>query len=141
MPPDDVIVDTPQGSTPDPSVQGEQDPVLAAMAALDVALRRFSDHTVELLEACDRTAGMRKTGASYRELADKGCPFIGEGTGPLRDLLDAVGEYRRCHAKALYEEGLTMAQLGRLLGVSRQRVAVLLDEKKGEAAAKDESEG
>jgi DNA-binding transcriptional regulator LsrR (DeoR family) len=37
---------------------------------------------------------------------------------------------RRRQAWALYEEGMTMAQLGRLLGVTRQRIAVLLEEKR-----------
>lgn len=124
------------GPAADPA---QQDPVLVAVGGLVGALRRFSAHTDELIAACDQAAGLRETGASYRKIADNGGPFIGEAAGPLRDLLDAVGEYRRTQARALYEEGLTMAQLGRLLGVSRQRVAVLLGEK-SEKPGKQEKE-
>lgn len=36
--------------------------------------------------------------------------------------------FRRLEARALYEEGLTMAQLATVFGVSRQRVSTLLRE-------------
>ena len=36
--------------------------------------------------------------------------------------------FRRLEARALYEEGLTMAQLAAVFGVSRQRVSTLLRE-------------
>ena len=106
------------------------DPMLAAITNLSDALRRFAGHAEELARDCDAAAAQREAGTSYREIADRRGPFIGESDGPLRELLDAVGEYRRCQAKVLYSEGLTMARLGRLLGITRQRVAVLLDEKR-----------
>ncbi|MCU1449286.1 MAG: hypothetical protein JWP02_1456 [Acidimicrobiales bacterium] len=106
------------------------DPVLSAMGALVRALRRFSSESEELLGALDRAAGRREAGASYREIAEGGGVIVGFGSGALRDLLDAVSEFRRAEARALYEEGMTMAQLGRTLGITRQRVAVLLDDKK-----------
>jgi len=37
-------------------------------------------------------------------------------------------KFRRLEARALYEEGLTMAQLAAIFGVSRQRVSILLRE-------------
>lgn len=37
-------------------------------------------------------------------------------------------KFRRLEARALYEEGLTMAQLAAIFGVSRQRVSTLLRE-------------
>lgn len=37
-------------------------------------------------------------------------------------------KFRRLEARALYEEGLTMAQLAYVFGVSRQRVSTLLRE-------------
>jgi hypothetical protein len=106
------------------------DPVLGAMGALVRALRRFSSESEELLDALDHAAGRRETGASYREIVEEGGAGMGFRTGALRDLLDAVSDFRRAEARALYGEGMTMAQLGRALGITRQRVAVLLDDKK-----------
>src|SRR3954452_5341270 len=116
----------------------QEDPVLAAISNLADTLRSFAGHAEQLARECDDAAELRRSGASYREIADRGGPFIGEAEGPLRELLDAVGEYRRCQARALYEDGLTMARLGRLLGITRQRVAVLLDEKKRGPARSEE---
>jgi hypothetical protein len=41
---------------------------------------------------------------------------------------------RRTEARALYAEGMTMDQIGRLFGVTRQRVSALLRERSDEAA-------
>ncbi len=48
-------------------------------------------------------------------------------------------KFRRIEARALYEEGLTMAQLAAVFGVSRQRVSTLLREtgRLGEELADD----
>lgn len=103
------------------------DPVLEAMGAAVGALRRFSNHATEILEAFDRAAGMRETGASYRQIASEEPLFVDFSSGAFRELYEALSALRRKQARALYEEGMTMAQLGRLLGVTRQRIAVLLD--------------
>jgi hypothetical protein len=113
----------PTGGAPD-------DHVLTAMGELVGALRRFSSQTDEILAALDRAAGQRDSGATYNQIAKEGGMFVGFSSGALRDLLDAVSEFRRAQASALYAEGLTMVELGRLLGVTRQRVAVLLDAEK-----------
>jgi hypothetical protein len=91
------------------------------------ALHRFAHHSGEILEAFDRAAGRRKTGAPYRQIAQEEPLFVDFSSGPFRDLYEALSTLRRKQARALYEEGMTMAQLGRLLGVTRQRIAVLLD--------------
>jgi hypothetical protein len=93
------------------------------------ALRRFAKHTTDVLEAFDRAAGMRETGSSYREIAEEERLFVDFACGPYRELQEAVSALRRSQVRTLYEEGMTMAQLGRLLGVTRQRIAVLLDDK------------
>src|SRR5262249_47041231 len=46
----------------------------------------------------------------------------------IRVLARAGNQFRRMEARALYAEGLTMAQLATVLGVSRQRVSALLRE-------------
>ena len=116
---------SPHHSSPD-------DPVLAAMGGAVGALRRFSHHTTEILDAFDRAAGMRETGTSYRQIAEEEPLFVDFSSGPFRELYEALSALRRCQARALYEEGMSMAQLGRLLGVTRQRIAVLLDNKRKE---------
>jgi len=112
-----------------PRPPSPDDPVLAAMGGAVGALRRFTDHTTELLEAFDRAAGMREAGADYRQIAEKEPLFVDFSAGPFRELYEALSALRRCQARTLYEEGMTMAQLGRLLGVTRQRIAVLLGDK------------
>jgi hypothetical protein len=44
----------------------------------------------------------------------------------IRDLAREGNRFRRMEARALYAEGLTMAQLAAVFGVSRQRVSALL---------------
>jgi hypothetical protein len=97
------------------------------MATAVDALRRFSQHTGEILEAFDRAAERHETGASYRQVAQEEPLFVDFSSGPFRELYEALSTLRRKQARALYDEGMTMAQLGRLLGVTRQRIAVLLD--------------
>ncbi len=103
------------------------DPVLAAMGGAVSALRRFAHHTTEILDAFDRAAGMREAGMSYRQIADEEPLFVDFSSGAFRELYEALSALRRCQARTLHEEGMTMADLGRLLGVTRQRIAVLLD--------------
>ncbi|MBV8979395.1 MAG: sigma-70 family RNA polymerase sigma factor [Acidimicrobiia bacterium] len=103
--------------------------MLEAMGAAVGALRRFSHHTTEILDAFDRAAGMRETGASYGQIAEAERLFVDFSSGQFKELYDALSKLRRSQARALYAEGMTMAQLGRLLGVTRQRIAVLLGKK------------
>jgi len=44
----------------------------------------------------------------------------------FKALSDAGGRYRHVEAKALYHEGMTMDEIARVLGVTRQRVSALL---------------
>jgi hypothetical protein len=112
----------PQQSAPVTST----DPVLEAMASAADALRTFCDHSVEILEAFDRAAALRAGGSTYRQIAPEEPLFVDFSSGPFRELYEALSALRRKQARALYDEGMTMAQLGRLLGVTRQRIAVLL---------------
>jgi DNA-directed RNA polymerase specialized sigma24 family protein len=115
--------------TPPHQTPVQEDPVLDAMGRAIAALRRFSGHTNELLEAFDRAAARRLAGASYRELASDDATLVDFTSGPLKDLLDALSDFRRRQIRALYDDGMSMAELGRALGVTRQRVAVLLGTK------------
>jgi hypothetical protein len=114
----------------DDAAGSSTDSVLTAIAGAVGALRRFSDHTTEILDAFERAAETRETGASYRQIAEDEPLFVEFSSGAFRELYDALSLLRRTQARALYEEGMTMAQLGRLLGVTRQRIAVLLSGKR-----------
>ena len=116
-------------SNPPTQHPAPDDPVLAAMGDAVGALRRFSHHTTEILDAFDRASGMRETGASYRQIAEAERLFVDFSSGPFRELYEAFSALRRRQAAALHDEGMTMAELGRLLGVTRQRIAVLLGDK------------
>lgn len=109
---------------------GYDDPVVESMGRVVGALRRFSGHTSEVLEAFDRAIQRLESGSSYRDVVAEENLFVDFTEGPLKELLDALTDFRRRQAQALYDDGMTMAQLGRLLGVTRQRVAVLLGAKR-----------
>ena len=109
---------------------GERAAFLQALEALDRELdenieraERMKRRIEELEDAC---AG----GRPIREIVPE------EKTPPLVKLLTessgALHEHgsrvRRTEARTLYAEGLTMEQIARLFGVTRQRVSVLLRE-------------
>lgn len=107
---------------------GDRAAFLGALEALDRALdenidraRRMKRRIRELEEAC-------ATGRPIREIVpEEKTPLIvqlvTDSTNVLHDYGAAV---RRTEARVLHSEGLTMDQIARLFGVSRQRVSALL---------------
>ena len=80
-----------------------------------VRLGHFSGHTNELLEAFDRAAARRQAGA-YRELAGDEAMLVDFTSGPLKDLLDALSDFRRCQVRgrrAARHQGVTPGGLRR----------------------------
>jgi len=59
---------------------------------------------------------------------DQRLTLIEEISQAIRALSRNGSRFRRLEARALYAEGLTMAQLAAVLGVTRQRASVLLRE-------------
>ena len=59
---------------------------------------------------------------------DQRLALIEEISQAVRALSRNGGRFRRLEARALYADGLTMAQLAAVLGVTRQRASVLLRE-------------
>jgi DNA-directed RNA polymerase sigma subunit (sigma70/sigma32) len=101
---------------------------LAALRQLDTALDENIDRAYRMKQ---RIADLEKaclTGRAIKEIVPE------EKTPPLVQLLtesaDVLHEHgsrvRRTEARALHREGLTMDQIARLFGVSRQRVSALL---------------
>ncbi|MEJ8277952.1 hypothetical protein [Pseudonocardia spirodelae] len=129
-----------------PGVTGTPDDADAALAALAAQLE---DSIADLRSARERVAelqGLRADGLSWREIVPRETrPLIVETLTRALDGLGAVGgRFRREEAVALHGEGETIAGIGRLFGVSRQRVSAYLQEHQPaavRAAAADHAAG
>jgi DNA-directed RNA polymerase sigma subunit (sigma70/sigma32) len=103
---------------------------LAALDDLDRAL----DGNIELLHRMkERIASLRRAQAEGVALSD----FVRRETSPMvvqlltesaRTLHSYGARVRRTEAKCLYEEGMTMEEIARVFGVTRQRVSAILRE-------------
>jgi hypothetical protein len=104
------------------------DPVLAALDELVTVLREITGRNRTAIRRADAIRRLRGRGHPYREIVPmEKRPLIVElVTRSLYELSDASSRFRRVEAQALYSEGLTMAEIADLFGVTRQRVAVLL---------------
>jgi hypothetical protein len=122
-----AVVEMAQDSAP-PTGSAERAAFLDALRALDRALdenldrtRRMKQRIVELERAC----------ASGRALAEvvpeEQTPLIVQLLTESAETLHVFGsQVRRTEALALHREGMTMDQIARLFGVTRQRVSALL---------------
>ncbi|HET9060069.1 MAG TPA: hypothetical protein VFN61_09130 [Acidimicrobiales bacterium] len=113
------------------------------MAADQGTHAAFAAALDDLLEALDEVAQRRKDvsrrAERLRRQVDSGRPLaeiVSAEDQPLivetlreasAHFLEAFSRFQRAEAKALHEEGLSMEKIGRLFGLSRQRVAALLD--------------
>jgi Homeodomain-like domain len=110
------------------TTDNSDDTVLESLAALE-----------EVLDDNGKRASLiKKRIAQLRRFRAKGVPYTDLVTGedgPLivhllteaSTALDSCGSnVRRAEAKALYAEGLTMEQIAKSFGVTRQRVSALL---------------
>lgn len=109
---------------------GTADDADAALAALAAQLEAS---VAELSSARERVAELqelRSQGLSWRAIVPREeRPLIVETLTRTLDGLGAVGgRFRREEAVALHGEGETIAGIGRLFGVSRQRVSAYLQE-------------
>ncbi len=104
------------------------DPVLAALDKLETVMRETADRNRTALRRADAIRRSRKRGIPYREIVPKEeRPLVVELlTRTLVELSDAGSNFRRVEARALYSEGLTMSEIAKLFGVTRQRIAALL---------------
>lgn len=114
----------------------------AAMACLDQLAASSGDlHRKVTRFNESMRAGDRADGLSYRQLVPlrKRLEIVEQISEVIREITSTGHHFRRMQARALYAEGLTMAQLASVFGVSRQRVSALLrDQMDGPSPAKDE---
>ncbi|MBV9411199.1 MAG: hypothetical protein JO148_06360 [Acidimicrobiia bacterium] len=104
------------------------DHVLGALDAMNTVLGQLARRTAGMQAEADAVASMRREGGPWDEVL-----FTEEArrlTTLLAETAEALGransELRRAQAAVLYGSGLSMERIGLLLGISRQRVAILL---------------
>jgi len=121
-------VQRPDATDPDPIEPDPTDPVLGALDELVAALRETTELNRIAIHRADSIRRLRGRGHGYREIVPmESRPLIVELlTQSLYDLADASSRFRKVEARALYSEGLTMAEIADLFGVTRQRIAALL---------------
>lgn len=105
----------------------DADTALAALAAqLDTSVAALSSARRRVTELQE----LRAQGLSWREIVPREArPLIVETLTRTLDGLGAVGgRFRREEAVALHGEGESIAGIGRLFGVSRQRASAYLQE-------------
>lgn len=104
------------------------DAVLAALDDLVKVLRETTERNRTAIRRAEAIRRLRQQHHLYREIVPmEKRPLIVELlTESLSELSEASGRFRTVEARALYEEGLTMAEIADLFGVTRQRIAALL---------------
>jgi ParB-like chromosome segregation protein Spo0J len=104
------------------------DAFLEALTALEEVLAENERRTRLIKKRMTRIRRSRARGILYAEsVSREDGPLIVQLLTESSTALDTSGaNVRRAEAQALYDEGLTMAQIASRFGVSRQRVSVLL---------------
>ena len=109
------------------------------MVALDALLEAL-DANIELAKRCRRRARQlrhqRRRGRAYRDIVPAGDePLIVQMMRQnLGRLGAAASQLQHAEAAALYAEGMTMDEIGKLFGVTHQRVSAMLKRARHDAA-------
>jgi hypothetical protein len=104
------------------------DPALRALEDLAVQLSRTIGDLRSARERLDELASLRRAGLSWTEIvSQEERPLVVETIARvLLDLGESGGRLRREEALALQREDLSITRIGRLFGVSRQRISAIL---------------
>jgi DNA-directed RNA polymerase specialized sigma24 family protein len=105
-----------------------EDAFLEALTALEDTLADNQRRTTLIKKRIAQLRRLRSRGASYAEIVSgDGGPLIVQLLTESSTAIDTSGaNVRRAEAHALYAEGLTMEEIARRFGVTRQRVSILL---------------
>src|SRR3954469_20176041 len=112
------------------------DPFDSALGDLERTLNANAQRMAQIKRRIAEIRRQRSAGRSYRDIVeaaqgDLSVQLITEAT----QALDAVGaRVRRTEALALYREGMTMEEIAKRFGVTRQRVSALLRDAGGEVS-------
>lgn len=106
----------------------EGDDVLECLAGVTDALAAAPAHIAAAMRGAEAIRVERAAGARFSAiLAGREGALVAESLkSMIESLSNAAGRLRRAQARALYADGLSMDKIGRVLGVSRQRVSSLL---------------
>ena len=106
---------------------GQDDELLVALDELVAALKDNNARNAEAIRRAEEIKRERALGKPWSEIVTGDRPLIVELlTRNLEALTTAGSRLRRLEASALHDEGLSMERIGRLFGVTRQRISELL---------------
>ena len=105
-----------------------EDAFLETLTALEHTLADNERRATLIKKRIAQLRRSRSKGASYAEIvSSKDGPLIVQLLTESSTALDTSGaNVRRAEALALYAEGLTMEQIAKRFGVTRQRISTLL---------------
>ena len=106
----------------------DDDRLLHALDGLESALEDNVHRAAQMSARIRVIREERAAGASYTDIISRADPpLLVELLTESANALDSSGaRVRRMEAHALHREGMTMEQIARLFGVTRQRVSALL---------------
>jgi DNA-directed RNA polymerase sigma subunit (sigma70/sigma32) len=109
-------------------VTRETDAFLKAVDDLDGALEQSIEMTRRMKERIKEIRAGHASGQSLREIVpQEERPLLVQLLTETGNLLHSYGtRVRRTEARALHHEGMTMDEIARQFGVTRQRVSALL---------------
>ena len=120
--------------------EGEAPPAVDQVRVALDALLEVLDENIELAKRCRRRARHlrqeRHRGRDYRDIVPAGDePLIVQMMREnLARLGAAASQLQHAEAEALYAEGMTMEEIGRLFGVTHQRVSAMLKRARNDTA-------
>ena len=108
----------------------DRDAFMAALEDLDRALDESVAMAQRMKQRIEEIRAARSAGRSLREIVPyEDTPLIVQLLTESTNLLHSYGNrVRRTEARALHREGMTMDEIAKLFGVTRQRVSALLRE-------------
>jgi DNA-binding transcriptional regulator GbsR (MarR family) len=112
-------------------VTDELDAFLQALEELDRALDESLDMAKRMKQRIKEIDAAHAAGRQLRDIVpDEDTPVLVQLLTRSTNLLHSYGtRVRRTEALALHREGMTMDEIARLFGVTRQRVSALLRER------------
>lgn len=110
------------------------DPTLLALQTLVGITRQVAQLSEDVAVRAAHIRACRLDGRPYREIVSgEDLPLIARLLpDTIHRLETASTRFRQAEAAALHEEGMTMEEIGRLFGLTRQRISALI---RGAAAA------
>jgi hypothetical protein len=112
----------------EPDTSKPDDEALACLSDLAASSGELHHQLTELSRRLVLTKGRHLPGSSYAKMMplEDRLAMMEQISSAIKALVRDGSRFRRLEARALYTEGLTMAQLATVFGVSRQRVSALL---------------